>query len=768
MKLNSAEDSPDMRSTKRTRFRSPSDDPDDPYLYKLEQHRNAAQAFHKPFEDSEGNMEKLIEKVNAAATPNKHLRIIKLVAVVQGTGGGKSKLLDEFSKEHITATCQLFSGSSVPPPDVDAVEFFKGKYKGKPLKGFCRENQASRHAVCIAFIYALMVEFSKTLHNMKNSGSSHKTALDLHNGIFSTPATIQNINNDGRPLERQLFYERVVDVAKTFYEEHCLKDDWVAIFNRPLNTVAYELGRSKAVNRELFKAAADLVLIAKPERVHIHFDGIAQLVEENEDETLTTFTQNGHQYRALLRIVAELNNYNLIWIISTTNTRLGILAPGRVKEDNDSRKCDRDGGGTIPLIRTESMIPTIRRKRPSELRTEDYSKSSICNLNILKTIGRRLWSSFDDPYRYCKDRATGTFLYIESNPSAALALLGHRVPLWKNDLEKGWVDEMYNALKDYMHLLDGGEVDEEGFVVLASQPEPILTMAVCDVLMQGRNWRSVFRAYAKKARSSNYDKGEQGEQIASIIICCALDIAYDDTYSDEFPWNGTITLGCFLNALLGAEYRDCLEQIPTKIREMWTTAKAIKSIPQDNNFSDEQFGIWQLLHHTGVRYQPGHLLWDCSIPFCSNNGLKLNEIYHLHFQYKNKTGGPTGPGEIPDLKFKDWQILYPHRRSDSPQPLIKPLQHESPANLVFIIDLNSKPFNHGPIQLQLDKRTQTYLLHITGYSQKTYRCLRTLDIREEDIASILHAGERPTVDKADASGLQVHCHANFEGTELQK
>ncbi|KAL9084165.1 MAG: hypothetical protein Q9165_008213 [Trypethelium subeluteriae] len=437
-KFDSGGDMSDIRSTKRVKLRN---DSDDAYPYTLKQMQDVAHAFHKPFEDPEGNMEKLIGKVNAAAS-NKLVRVAKLFLVVQGTGGGKSRLLDEFSKNYITATCQLGSGSIFPPPDVEAAEFFRGRYQNEPLKGFRKEGQASRHAVCIAFIYALMVQFR--------------------------------------------------------------------IFDGPLHRVAYHLAQSKVVTGELFTAADNLTSIASPARVHVHFDGIVQLVEDNQFENLegdmkeeSKLLESGQQYRALQRIIAELSNYNLVWIVSTMNMHLGSLALGGVKEDDDLRKCDRDGSGMIPLIQTKSMIPTVQRLRPSELKIERYSESILCDMDVLKTIGRRLWSSYEDPFRYCKDRAKGIFFRITTDSGAALALLGHRIPLWTNDMEKGWVNEMHNALKDYMHLLDSREFDTHGSVVLISQPEPILTMAACAILNEGQNWRSVFRAYTRKCAIAN-------------------------------------------------------------------------------------------------------------------------------------------------------------------------------------------------------------------------------------------------------------------------
>ncbi|TFK50466.1 hypothetical protein OE88DRAFT_1736013 [Heliocybe sulcata] len=463
-------------------------------------------------------------------------------SVVQSSGTGKSRTVDELSKESFVIPMNLRQPNEkgYPPSDKQLHRFFS-------VEQLDRLSSAQLFHYVSAFVVALLRECKNALEGKKMAPSQR-------------PEWFRSKMSEGQTMDshgtyRIQFYNRVVAKAKSLYEGR--------------------EGSPKSANCSVHDAATDLTSLlgfqGRPEdhrpALYLSFDEAHILTRPGlveYDDTGPLMTPFAH----LRRVLCSLRSFRIFALFLSTT---GKISPFMLPKEGHPP--DRVQTGRLALIPPFCVLgwDMFVKPEPDRFTLEDVSQ-----LSHQVRLGRPLFAS-----RYISSLslhreekveiqdnlvsfAAQKLIKAEINPdmdltkAQQLACLALRMPIELMSSTQAERDQVANHMRVCLSASNGFRT-----ILTLNPSEPILSEGAVYVMKNLRNFNSpvallnVLNGFAVK-------QGDRGELIALLLLTLARDQAVDSRSARSPGLRTVFGLVPFLRALF--KDQDILKATPSRYR----------------------------------------------------------------------------------------------------------------------------------------------------------------------------------------------------------
>ncbi|KAM6498654.1 hypothetical protein JOM56_006602 [Amanita muscaria] len=440
------------------------------------------------------------------------------LAMVQSSGTGKSRTIDELSKTILTIpVCLRVKGTTGYPYADDEVRDF--------LTSPNKENDAHLHA--LTFLLALFEHTKATLQSKYRKKKQYS--------IVATSFQQYMITSQGSS-QRRTFFQAVVENANDYVKKVIFSASFAYFEATPGSIRSFSLPERGRIIDCLHSAWASLASLLKTKTKLPSNDGPILLIAWDEAHSLTNKDSPNSKWShfiALRRVLSALVKQELFSIFSSTTSKLSHFSPASASDPSD-----RVYGRLLELIPPFCDLGldllTTRKVSPNTGQTLDQFTID----EYMCYLGRPLFGSHfkhgdkrvrDELLEFAAGKLVMNLKRIptpsELNPTQKLACLSFRLPIQFNSMA-------YTSRKDEETLVEGHmriclKVDaSREFMNTLSASEPFLSEAAYFVanrcsLEEGR--KVALEAFKNLTEGFAIHTGDRGEFLALLLCTLARD-----------------------------------------------------------------------------------------------------------------------------------------------------------------------------------------------------------------------------------------------------
>ncbi|KIL68319.1 hypothetical protein M378DRAFT_158863 [Amanita muscaria Koide BX008] len=475
----------------------------------------------------------------------------RCAAILQSSGMGKSRMIDELSKKHFVLPINIrpSSDTGFPAADVD-------------VKTFLTVDETEKdniHRRSHAFLIALFTTARSFLQNI-----DHHITNELHRE--KNPQTItqkfrllmtagQTFNHQG--FKRREFYRAVVKYANELLQLPIISAPLDSSIRQltphgeQLDTRRAALDLLKCLNPEL-EAAEIKTLKTIPPLVILAFDEAHVLLVEKHQSDIGYFSKFSELRRAL-RALKELPIFSVF--LSTSG-----------KIQNITPRAEDDGSGRVQKSKLVLLPPFIELgfdQMVGQISDGALTIETVSNIKFMVRFGRPLFGSRyfngDAEIRnyvvyYAAEKLLGGVAFPHTpkakketfTSEAKLACMAVRLALEFNATTLASQNRERTQVEKHMRVC---LVMSPGFeaAVTVAPSEPILAEAAY-LLMQDREAFDLPGVLLDELQRPGLDKGDRGELICLVLLLIARDVAVQEKRS------AVIDVRFFMEKLLASQW----------------------------------------------------------------------------------------------------------------------------------------------------------------------------------------------------------------------
>ncbi|KAF8430602.1 hypothetical protein BGX38DRAFT_1146839 [Terfezia claveryi] len=459
----------------------------------------------------------------------------KIIPIIQSSGMGKSRLMDELSKIHLTIlfTFRKNGESGFPPGDPEITRFVDKalSWKGnKPQRS--QEELMMAHSHALALVLGALRTLSKWLRRQALKANKdvlpqediarkwyERMAPRSKDVEISSTGALSDIIATTRSKRRIKFCNQTIHMAEKILQELNEDKEWKAFFMpetddfEGLESLEYAQKLQQRVNRIIMRLVS--IPDADPPRLLLVFD---------ESSRLFDTSGGGHFFPALRRILRVLRQQPIWTFLLSTDSAMDLLAKPS-NEEQSQRLVIHQLGRYDPFIALQldlSMVEKMSSCKGQLLRTPLNGFSTPEHMAM---FGRPLWAM----YEKCAIHTIHTFAlaklfnsdgsYNPANKDHVFAAMAYRLSL---DPTTSVVDSSAKNLARRAvcaHLRVVVQMDlTTGTFETTTPSEPIavdsLAMMLCLRIVPGGHtyWQaSLDTLTCELLKPGNVGKGEKGE-----------------------------------------------------------------------------------------------------------------------------------------------------------------------------------------------------------------------------------------------------------------
>ncbi|KAI9434407.1 hypothetical protein F5148DRAFT_998459 [Russula earlei] len=516
----------------------------------------------------------------------------RLTTIINSSGTGKSRIVDQLGKEVITVPMCLRKGyEGYPPPDVELRNWLLAWSSDRAtvqrkLYGFARsllvvtlsklETIGSEHPDIAKFSEALSRKSFK-----EKSKDSVPLIIDRHKRLASAFRQCMTMGQSyrGTNVYRGSFYDDVIKMATEFAENSENVGDKVELGR----------GRGRSVSarsdwREgLHEAGENLCRFIDEYKVLDFKEGPRRPLVVLAFDEAHVLLDNPHEQKGwnlfseLHHILRQIDDFPIFSVFISTSGRFHFSREIR----SDPSAWTRESNNPPLTLFSEISFDDVAY--PALKDTVTIHK--VVKIDWISHLGRPLFGSYWDysEYRnevgimdYAKQKLLCGPTVLEDNPNGLLACLSVRFALAFN-MDVSARDVNHVQVERHMRLRIAATVGLENLVTMAGS-EPLLAEAAYDLMEETR-----MNAVCHLANHPNLnciDRGRRGELVAALLIMQAFDVA---RAINRKRW---VTVVDFMKALLPeSNYEALLRSLPTSWPENHKKQMTFEEIFKD-------YGLW--------------------------------------------------------------------------------------------------------------------------------------------------------------------------------
>ncbi|KAK2463837.1 hypothetical protein APHAL10511_004142 [Amanita phalloides] len=488
---------------------------------------------------------------------NKDLDVhARLAPIINSSGTGKSRIVDELSKEIITLpTCLRAHGSDgFPPPDDNIRDWLF-----RPINLRSKDSSAkSLHA----FVHSLLCVTLETLKSIAEHSNYPITAFPFHANDI-----VGHIPKSGKNRQRALasafrelltkgysFWNPSTDRVKFYTAVMMMANKFVERSQQSPPQYVFDGNGIREAGEELCKLVDPSGVLdanAGPRRplIIIYFDEYYRLVDEPPYQEWSLFSE-------LQRVLAELVKLPIFVLFISTSGKIHLRSP------------------KLPL----HPISEISFDDVMLSSTEGVNLDQVVQMDWISHLGRPLFGTrYDDLPSYINDVHVMAFakeilLCGEVSGTGILACLLVRFGLEINRDDDSSRMVALTQVERHMRLCLAATSDFQHLVTISGS-EPLLAEAA-RIILRETLWSPAYHLL----EYSKIDYGRRGELVAALLIMQARDKAAYETGS---RW---IAVSDFMEALLPTAAHDELQQ---SLPRIWRDG-------ENKSFYEtfEDYGMW--------------------------------------------------------------------------------------------------------------------------------------------------------------------------------
>ncbi|KAH8991830.1 hypothetical protein EDB83DRAFT_2534946 [Lactarius deliciosus] len=445
-------------------------------------------------------------------------RYARYCSIVQSSGMGKSRLLDEFSKEHFLIPINLRPKDSegFPPADDEVREFLTNnqEYQGRNIS----ESSYMRAHYFLKALFCVTVETIAKLDAPSEGGAKRTYHIDKFR-IFMSYG--QSMGSSG--IQRVNFYHEVVDKAK-----EDILSDIMSDMNKPSDedqSCESELGdKSKLDEKKHDKNLIDTFESLR--YVFLVFDEAHPLTRPFESEGMQS------HFVELRRALRVLSDESLFTFFLSTTGKISQFSPPRGR-DASHRMNDGELKTPTPFIYLGFDQLMRDRKVFDKYKTLD----DVTSLECIAHMGRPLWGTTYDHGNEEVRRGLVHFASLKLlcgtfpdklSEAQNRAVLSQRLPLDINStiyapLPSDQVEKEQEQISNHMRVcMSIGDGIDTIRGIAAS--EPILAEAA-SIIMSDRRGFSLVDALSEVLTGFGINTGDRAELLVAAFFTWARDTA---------------------------------------------------------------------------------------------------------------------------------------------------------------------------------------------------------------------------------------------------
>ncbi|KAF8455533.1 hypothetical protein BGX38DRAFT_1140442 [Terfezia claveryi] len=668
----------------------------------------------------------------------------KIVPIVQSSGMGKSKLLDQCSlfRLGIVFTLRLPGQTGFPPGDLEITELLRAS----------AEDSRSQHTTVVAFLSSTIAQVNIQLAKYMNSHGGdtkgfikefHDLMQPLEYQETQTPAgekqslTPSAVIYTTRSLERVQLCSKIVEETKKLYATFCKDLAWMGILNSKLADF------DQMETHHLFIRHLKKPLFKLLENLHAGEPAVQvpALLVFDEVSNLIVGTPASSPYLALRRVLRCLRSFPAWSFFLDTNSSLTNIAPS-TSNDLSARIRERKFVRIIPFFSFPinlGMSQCLQEDMASQITKPLAQFATIQHMALL---GRPLWRAYSteacSTIREIVLKKVFNEQFDTANVNHIFALMSYRVctqPCMSNKEVVGLCEQGVNS-----HLRVILEMDSDNGLLHTNTPsEPVVSEALAYLLNSGKGamrvWSDSLHTLVNKLLSPGLiDNGRTGELAMRIHLIIARDrLLAQNISTDTYSFAVQFTLPSFLKILFTKPISDQIlsakarssqkraQRTGMSAQDVFQTAYLNFShfISTESNLTRETMG--ELLH--GLMFHQAALQmrfngadWDLLIPIYIGDPQAPFNRDHLSavlIQVKNRV--TAKPWVVPE---KNYTKLLPH------VPI-----------LAIIVELGAEKSDFKQLQ---SKNDNIFLFKVVGNNHETYGILHehTLELTMNQLLGV--------------------------------
>ncbi|KAF8510465.1 hypothetical protein BU17DRAFT_55347 [Hysterangium stoloniferum] len=452
-------------------------------------------------------------------------------SIVQSSGMGKSRLVDEFAKSHFVIRMNLrrANAGGFPPPDDNFREFLVAK-----------TDRAASYRRAYAFLVSLFITTKIAVNDLRTSLPGQSLTLETLAAAFREFMT-KGQTMVGPGPDRKFFYDNVIQRAKQVYElagevgsavfvspEHDSHKDEIISAARGLRLAIEDLGYPESPllhrTRQQEKQNEPNFPI-----IFLEFDE-AHLLTDKE-----TFTEEGYSHLSELRRVLRMMHFSPVFSFFLSTTEKISLTPFRTVVSS-TRLLE----GRLHTIPSYMDLGFDQAMKGREACDGSHTIDQVAELGFMAHFGRPL---FGTRYDAVRDRDMNNEILqfaqlklLNCEPSRVpfgltkdqrLACLSVRLALEFNSTTFTGHRQEQEQVEGHMRVCLSVDESFESMKTV-SPSEPILAEAAAQ-LMYGDYGIQAPEALKSVLEDFSIYKGDRGELLGLLLLCLARDMTiYDE------------------------------------------------------------------------------------------------------------------------------------------------------------------------------------------------------------------------------------------------
>ncbi|KAA8903422.1 hypothetical protein FN846DRAFT_985347 [Sphaerosporella brunnea] len=459
-----------------------------------------------------------------------HRHYAKFFPIIQSSGAGKSRMIDEYSKSSvgIVFTLRLRSQTGYPPGDVEITRFLRQAI-------YSIQDGRTEHAIVVSLLAAAVTNVAKYLNEYREK---HKTSTGfagyLHGKMQPANESIPDVDAESiaatRCEFRKKFCAEIITDASDMVEILMKDLSWKAIFAK--TSPKYDaMKHHNQVKQWLLEPLQKLVDSLKTGGgdsskhsvpLFFAFDEISNLISED----------NRCVFLALRRVVRLMAGLP-VWVFAlSTQSPMESFTPA-MKQDRSARilKVTLE---TVPPFYSFMLDVEDTRRFTSSGGPPRMSLSEVGTIDHMCTYGRPLWLAMKGTHTdSVREQVVMKLLCCEPyNPgdrSHVLAFLSNRISLDPCLDSQEAVNLALQAVQSHLRWIVGFD-PAFGYIRTLSPSEPLVSEAVADRLMgetenSSTLWAQTIQTlYSQLLTTGLVDLGLSGELVSRLLCILARDI----------------------------------------------------------------------------------------------------------------------------------------------------------------------------------------------------------------------------------------------------
>ncbi|KAM6495554.1 hypothetical protein JOM56_008260 [Amanita muscaria] len=515
----------------------------------LSSHSATEKAWNEKYVGSAADC--LYDTIKGHCTKGNPAIYARYAAILQSSGMGKSRMIDELSKKHLVLPINLRPSSDTGFPAAD-----------EDVRTFLTVDEAQKdnaHRRSHAFLVALFTTARSYLQDI----DQHITDEQRHETIaqkFRLLMTAgQTFNHQGG--KRREFYSAVVKHANEFLQPPAPPAPLEPSI--PQTTPPPPTFTLDGEQLDIKRTALDLLKCLNPELKEEHIDTIPPLVVLTFDEAHVLSVEK-HQsgigyfskFSELRRALRALKDLPIFSVFLSTSGKIQNITPRA--EDDGSGRVQKSKLVLLPPFIELGFDQMVGRISDSALTIE-----TVSNIKFMVRFGRPLFGSRyfngDAEIRnyivyYAAEKLLGGVAFPHTpeakketfTSEAKLACMAVRLALEFNATTLASQNRERTQVEKHMRVCLVMSTGFETAVTIAPS-EPILAEAAY-LLMQDREAFDLPRVLLDELQRPGLDKGDRGELICLVLLLIARDVAVQEKRS------AVIDVRFFMEKLLASQW----------------------------------------------------------------------------------------------------------------------------------------------------------------------------------------------------------------------